>query len=32
VEQEQLEQSQTLSFDEHLANYYAQYQGCRCSC
>jgi glutamate--cysteine ligase len=32
AEQKQLEQSQTLGFDEYLANYYAQYQGCRCSC
>ena len=32
AEQVQLETSQLLSFDEYLANYYAQYQGCSCGC
>lgn len=31
-EQKHLEDNQVLSFDEYLANYYAQYQGCLCNC
>lgn len=32
LEQQQLESSSTQGFDEYLANYYSQYQGCRCGC